>query len=99
MANRMLVLYVLKRNGLENRLGITVSKKVGISVIRSRVTRLIKESYRINEPLFETGYDLVFIARVAAKQARFHEIEQSVLQLMKRHRLIRPGGVTTSDQD
>lgn len=47
--NRDLVLY-LCGNGLgKNRIGITVSKKVGNSVVRHRVTRLIREAYRLHE--------------------------------------------------
>ena len=50
-ANRYLVMYVLENHDrhMENRLGISVSKKVGNSVVRHRVTRLIRESYRLNE--------------------------------------------------
>ena len=48
-ANRLLVMYVLKNQYTKNRLGISVSKKVGNSVVRHRVTRLIRESYRLNE--------------------------------------------------
>ena len=44
MANRHLVLYLVKNGTQANRLGISVSKKVGKSVVRSHVTRLIRES-------------------------------------------------------
>ena len=48
-ANKYIVMYVLE-NGLDkNRLGISVSKKVGNSVIRHRITRLVRESYRLHE--------------------------------------------------
>ena len=42
-ANKYLVMYVLNNNTEENRLGISVSKKVGNSVVRHRITRLIRE--------------------------------------------------------
>ena len=68
-ANRILVMYAMT-NGLEkNRLGISVSKKVGNSVIRHRLTRLIRESYRLNESHFSSGLDIVVIARVNGKNA------------------------------
>ena len=51
-ANRYLVMYLLKNGSSENRYGITVSKKVGNSVVRHRVTRLIRESIRLNEEKF-----------------------------------------------
>ena len=43
-ANRYLVMYVLENQYMKNRLGISVSKKVGNSVVRHRITRLIRES-------------------------------------------------------
>ena len=52
-ANRFLVMYVLENHLGKNRIGISVSKKVGNSVIRHRVTRLIRESYRLQEALFQ----------------------------------------------
>ena len=56
--NRYLVMYVLKNQYMKNRLGISVSKKVGNSVVRHRLTRLIRESYRLNEAEFENGLQL-----------------------------------------
>ena len=78
-ANRHLVIYVLPNGSKENRLGISVSKKVGNSVVRHRITRLIREGYRLNEDRFHPGYDIVFIARGAAKGISFAEMERSVL--------------------
>lgn len=85
LANRHLVMYVLKNGKDTNRLGISVSKKVGNSVIRSRVTRLIKESYRLSEQNFKLGLDIVIIARVSSNSATYHEISKSLLSLSKRH--------------
>lgn len=80
-ANHQLVLYIMKNGTERNRLGISVSKKVGNSVVRHRVKRLIKEAYRLNENLFEKGYDLVFIARNDARDRTFEEMEKSVLHV------------------
>ena len=73
-------MYVIKnnKNAETNRLGISVSKKVGKSVVRSRVTRLIKESYRLTENEIKSGYDIVVIARVNAKDATYAEINASL---------------------
>ena len=46
-------MYVLKNQHMKNRLGISVSKKVGNSVVRHRITRLVRESYRLNEEKFD----------------------------------------------
>ena len=62
-ANRYLVMYVLSNQTEGNRLGISVSKKVGNSVIRHHLTRLIRESYRLHEDMFNSGLDIVVVAR------------------------------------
>ena len=66
LANSYLVMYVMD-NGLEkNRLGISVSKKVGNSIVRHRLTRLVRESYRLSEEHFRCGIDIIVIARTSA---------------------------------
>lgn len=86
-ANHYLVLYT-KENGTDtNRLGISVSKKTGNSIVRHRLTRLIRESYRLNEEQFAGGYDLVVIARGAAKGRSYKEIESALLHLGKLHHI------------
>jgi ribonuclease P protein component len=54
-SNNLLVLYIYKNKKDFNRLGIVVSKKVGKSVIRNRIKRLIKESFRLNCCDLKTG--------------------------------------------
>ena len=90
LANRLLVRYVVKNKKYTdtNRLGISVSKKVGKSVVRSRVTRLIKESYRLSEEDIKQGYDIVVIARVSANGADYKEINKALLSLLKKHDLL-----------
>ena len=80
-ANKYLVMYVLTNNKEENRFGISVSKKVGNSVVRHRVTRLIREAYRLNNHHFAIGYDIVVIARSIAKDKSYQEIESALLHL------------------
>ena len=82
-ANRYLVLYVLQNQTERNRLGISVSKKVGNSVVRHRMARLIRESYRLQEDMFNSGLDMVVIARVSAKDHSMKEIESALLHLGK----------------
>ena len=88
-ANRLLVMYVLSNDSKQNRLGISVSKKVGNSVIRHHLTRLVRESYRLHEEIFSFGLDIVVIARVNAKNASYHEIEKSLLHLANLHHIIK----------
>ena len=87
-ANKYLVMYVLENNSNCNRLGISVSKKVGNSVVRHRVTRLIRESYRLHENIFNSGLDIVVVARNSASEVNYAEIESALLHLSKLHKII-----------
>ena len=82
-ANKYLVIYTLKNNTDRNRLGISVSKKVGNSVVRHRIKRLVKESYRLHEKMFNSGLDIVVIARKGSDACDFAGIESALLHLMK----------------
>ena len=87
-ANRLFVMYVLENNSDSNRLGISVSKKVGNSVIRHHITRLVRESYRLHEDMFNSGLDIVVIARTTANKATYHEVESALLHLGGLHNII-----------
>lgn len=86
-ANKYLVMYVKKNDSDINRLGISVSKKVGNSVIRHRITRLIRESYRLSEDSFLNGYDIIVVARTGAKGKDYCDIESALLHLIKLHKI------------
>ena len=87
-ANLYLVMYVLENHTEGNRLGISVSKKVGNSVIRHHLTRLIRESYRLHEDMFNNGLDIVVIARSTARDISYHETESALLHLGGLHKVI-----------
>ena len=78
LANKYLVMYVYRNQLEKNRLGISVSKKVGNSIVRHRLTRLIRESYRLNEELFQNGMDIVVIARVKCKRQRLRAYRKCI---------------------
>lgn len=88
IANRFLVMYRLKNGKDINRLGISVSKKVGNSVVRNRVTRLIRESYRLKEEDIKRGWDIIIIARVPSKDSDYNEISKSLYNLLKRSGIV-----------
>ena len=88
-ANKYLVMYIVENHTQKNRLGISVSKKVGNSVVRHRVTRLIRESYRLHENIFNSGLNIVVIARKSASDVSYEEIESALLHLAKLHHIIK----------
>jgi len=88
-ADKYLVMYVLENNKNINRLGISASKKVGNSVVRHRFARLVRESYRLHENIFNSGLDIVVVARKSAASVGFSEIESALLHLSKLHHIIK----------
>jgi len=87
-ANKYLVMYVLKNNQPINRLGISISKKVGNSVVRHRFCRLVRESYRLHEEVFNSGLDIVVVARTSAMECGYKEIESALLHLGRLHGIL-----------
>lgn len=83
-ANGHLVLYARKNRTDCNRVGITVSKKLGKAHIRNRVRRRIREVYRLNEDKFQPGWDIVVVARSKAIEAPFEALTKSYLSLAAR---------------
>lgn len=82
-AGRYMVVYCLRVRSADNinRLGITVSKKLGHAVTRNRVRRRIREAYRLSELLFKSGYDVVIVARHGSDKAPFEALRGELVRL------------------
>lgn len=87
-ANKCLVMYVIDSSNNKNRIGISVSKKVGNSVVRHRITRLLREIFRLNDEYLEKGKDLVVIARGNAKETDYKTMQSAYLHLCKLHGIL-----------
>jgi len=88
-ANRLLVMYILENGTDITRFGISVSKKVGNSIVRHRLTRLIRESIRLNTGKFLPGYDVIVVARAQLKGNGFKETESALLHVSKIHGILK----------
>ena len=83
-SNDLLISYTAG-NGLDlSRIGISVSKKTGNSIVRHRVTRLIREAYRLHKEELAGGYDIIVAARPASANAGYKEVEAAYLNVLKR---------------
>lgn len=87
--NRLVVMYANKNGMNYNRVGFSVTKKIGNSVVRNKVRRRMKESYRLNCNKIKDGYDLIFLPKVAANKADYREIESAMLHLLKISHLLK----------
>ena len=89
-ANGYLVLYARRNRTESNRVGITVSKKLGKAHIRNRIRRRLREVYRLNEEKFLPGWDIVVVARMKAIDASFKDLTKAYLSLAKKAGILRP---------
>lgn len=79
-----LTLICLKRGEGPTRLGVVMNRKIGGSVVRNRIRRLIREAFRLNQGMMEDGWDVVISAFPGAEDADFWEIRDRVIWLLRR---------------
>lgn len=89
-ADSNMVLYARKNRTGMNRVGITVSKKLGHAVVRNRTRRRLREVYRLHETRFQPGWDIVVVARTKAVNAPFDKLTASYLALAKKAGILLP---------
>ena len=88
-ANKYLVIYCRRNGSSENRIGYTVSSKLGHAVVRNHVRRRLREIYRLHESQFRPGWDLVVVARSRAVDAPYKKLEGAYLSLAGKLGLLR----------
>ena len=93
-ADSRLALYVRRNGRKDNRLGLTVSTKVGHAVVRNRVRRRLREIYRLNEDRLRFGFDVVVVARMRAADSGYRQLEKSFLKLADKLELLKKEGET-----
>lgn len=98
-ADHFIVLFILPNDLGKNRIGLSVSAKVGKATKRNRVKRLFREVYRLNKDKLIQGIDLIFLARKDATKLDFHKMERSILRLYKRARILKDQGLTGTRKD
>lgn len=84
VVGKYLIVYCLKNNYDNIRLGITTSRKVGNSVARNRLRRLIRENYRNLEDEIVIGFDIVFIVRANKNIPNYYEIKKEMKYLLRK---------------
>ena len=82
-----------------NRLGVTVSTKLGKAVVRNRIRRRLREIYRLHEGELKRGYDIVIVARHRASEADYHRLERELMKTLGRLSLLEPGEGSRDEKD
>ena len=91
-ADDYFVMYVRENGESFNRVGVSVSKKIGNSVVRHRVKRLVKEAFRNSENMFNSGLDIVFVARKNAALMSYSDAQRSLMDLAASHHILSKTG-------
>ena len=88
LANKHIVMFVLKNDKNINRLGISASKKIGKAVVRNKQRRRLKEAFRTLEPEISAGHDIVILPRAGITEAGFLEVKSSTKHLLRKHGIV-----------
>ena len=79
VATPPLVVYCRRVKRDYNQLGLTVSTKIGNAVCRNKIRRRLREIYRLNEERFQSGLDIVVVARVKSRYVSYAELEKAFI--------------------
>ena len=83
-----LVVYCRPNRRKNNRLGVTVSAKLGHAVVRNRVRRRLREIFRLSQPEMKQGYDIILVARSCAVTATYRELTKAYLRVCEKLELL-----------
>lgn len=88
VSSRIVIYYLPNQEGF-NRVGFSISKKVGGSVRRHRIKRIYWESYRTFQENIKQGFDFIIVARKGAVEADFHQAREELVGLCRKGRLLK----------
>lgn len=81
--NRNLIIYVMKNDLNYSRIGFSVTKKIGNSVVRNRTKRRMKEICRQNFGNIKGGYDIIIIPKKNVVDITYKELKSAIFHILK----------------
>lgn len=76
-ANRMMVIYVLSNKDTQRKVGFAAGKRLGNAVVRNRVKRLLRETYRLNQHKLKLGFDLLLVGRKPMVDVKYKVVSKA----------------------
>lgn len=86
---KYIVMYAVRNYSNHNKVGYSVSKKVGKAVTRNRIKRLMKENFRIFDENSKKGFDIIFTARQGSAEAEYENIHKNIESVLIRARILK----------
>lgn len=84
LENKAIKILAYKNDGHKiRRLGLITPKRVGSAVKRNRTKRRLREIFRTNKHLLDTGLDLLFISKPETASLDYNSLKNKVLDLLK----------------
>ncbi len=90
LVHPLLVILILPNGWEYSRFGFAIGRRLGKAVDRNRLKRRMREAVRVRIQKGEiiAGWDILFIARRAAQDASFHQVDEAIGLLLRRAGLV-----------
>ena len=87
-ANRIMVIYVLSNKDTQRKVGFAAGKRLGNAVVRNRVKRLLRETYRLNQHKLKLGFDLLLVGRKPMVDVKYKVVSKAFGDLCTKARIL-----------